>query len=231
MAHKNRGYLFSLCFNAYFYCISFFNFTAAIGIIILYFLPKEHGVSNNNGNVKERSFFGESLHLVGQYFKARFLITLILGAACYLFMWLVLDLKWRVPVSIIVGLFNLVPYIGPIAAMILSAIVVVFQDPMDVLWMIIFQFAFQLIDSIMLSPLLMGKSMGLHPMVVFFAIFIGGSVWGIVGMIVATPIAAIAALAVRRIRKSIKEKRQFEEQQSVNQDSGDINGGGTGDTT
>lgn len=188
-------------------------------------------MSNNNGNVKERSFFGESLHLVGQYFKARFLITLILGAACYLFMWLVLDLKWRVPVSIIVGLFNLVPYIGPIAAMILSSIVVVFQDPMDVLWMIIFQFAFQLIDSIVLSPFLMGKSMGLHPMVVFFAIFIGGSVWGIVGMIVATPIAAIAALAVRRIRKSIKEKRQFEEQQSVNQDSGDINGGGTGDTT
>lgn len=188
-------------------------------------------MSNNSGNVKERSFFGESLHLVGQYFKARFLITLILGAVCYLFMWLVLDLKWRIPVSIIVGLFNLVPYIGPIAAMIISAIVVVFQDPMDVLWMIIFQFGFQLIDSIVLSPLLMGRSMGLHPMVVFVAIFIGGSVWGIVGMIVATPIAAIAALAVRRIRKHIKEKRQLEVLQREDQGSTDTGSGQNSNTT
>ena len=157
---------------------------------------------------KERSFFGESLHLVGQYFKARLLITLILGVACYLFMWLVLDLKGRIPVSIMVGVFNLVPYIGPIAAMIISAIVVVFQQPIDVLWMTIFQFGFQILDAALLSPLIMGKSMGLHPLVVFVAIFIGGSVWGILGMVVATPIAAIAALAVRRIRKKIKEKNQ-----------------------
>ena len=179
-------------------------------------------MSEQKGIIKEeRSFFGESLHLVSQYFKARLLITLILGVACYIFMWLVLDLKWRVPVSIAVGLFNLVPYIGPIVAMIISAIVVVLQEPIDVLWMIIFQFGFQLIDSIVLSPLLMGKSMGLHPMVVFVAIFIGGSVWGIVGMFVATPIAAIAALAVRRIRKRIKEKRKLEQQQEVSWDTDD----------
>lgn len=157
---------------------------------------------------EERSFFRESLRLVGQYFKVRLLITVILGVLCYLFMWLVLDLEGKVPVSIVVGLFNLVPYAGPIAAMIISAIVVVFQDPMDVLWMTVFQFGFQIIDSAVLSPLMMGKSMGLHPLVVFFAIFIGGSVWGILGMVIATPVAAIAALAVRRIRKSIREKKE-----------------------
>ena len=123
-------------------------------------------------------------------------------------MWLVLDLKWRVPVSIMVGLFNLVPYIGPIAAIIISAIVVVFQNPIDVLWMTIFQFVFQILDAALLSPLIMGKSMGLHPLVVFAAIFIGGSAWGILGMVVATPIAAIAALAVRRIGRKIREKNQ-----------------------
>ena len=164
---------------------------------------------------EERGFFRESVHLVGQYFKARILITLVLGVSCYLFMWLVLDLKWRIPVSIIVGVFNLVPYIGPIAAMIISAIVVVFQDPMDVLWMMIFQLVFQILDSAVLSPFIMGKSMGLRPLVVFVAIFIGGSVWGVLGMVVATPIAAIAALAVRKISKKRRQKNPPEEDTSA----------------
>ncbi len=165
-----------------------------------------------NDNLKkepqQRSFFGESMHLIGQYFKTRLLVSLIFGVVCYLFMWLVLDLGGKVPVSIMVGLFNLVPYIGPIAAMIISAIVVVFQDPMDVLWMTIMLFSLQIIDAVLLSPLMLGKSMGLHPFVVFVAIFIGGCVFGVLGMIIATPIAAIAALAVRRIRKNIRQKQE-----------------------
>lgn len=192
-----------------------------LGIIVIVLFALEDCVMGKGKNAinKERSFFRESLHLVGQYFKARLLITIILGAACYLFMWLVLDLKGREPVSIVVGLFNLVPYAGPIAAMIISAIVVVFQDPMDVLWMTVFQFGFQIIDSVVLSPLMMGKSMGLHPLVVFVAIFIGGSVWGILGMVIATPVAAIAALAVRHIRKSIREKKEQQIPKSIDDGS------------
>ena len=161
---------------------------------------------NRNVLHEERSFFRESLHLVGQYFKSRLLVSLIFAVVCWLIMWLVLDLKGAVPVSIMIGLFNLVPYIGPIVAMIVTAIVVVFQDPMDVLWMTILQFGLQIIDSVILSPLMLGKSMGLHPIVVFVAIFIGGSVFGVVGMIIATPVAAIAALAARRIRKHLRQK-------------------------
>ena len=99
--------------------------------------------------------------------------------------------------------------VGPqevLIIMIVTAIVVVFQDPMDVLWMTILQFGLQIIDSVLLSPLMLGKSMGLHPLVVFVAIFIGGSVFGVVGMIIATPVAAIAALAARRIRKRIRQR-------------------------
>lgn len=155
---------------------------------------------------EERSFFRESLHLVGKYIKSRLLVSLMFTVVCWLIMWLLLDLKGAVPVSIMIGLFNLVPYIGPIAAMIITAVVVVFQDPMDVLWMTILQFGLQIIDSVLLSPLMLGKSMGLHPVVVFVAIFIGGSVFGVLGMIIATPVAAIAALAVRRIHKHIRKK-------------------------
>ncbi len=163
---------------------------------------------NRNVLQEERSFFRESLHLVGQYFKSRLLVSLIFTVVCWLVMWLLLDLKGAIPVSIMIGLFNLVPYIGPIVAMIVTAIVVVFQDPMDVLWMTILQFGLQIIDSVLLSPLMLGRSMGLHPIVVFVAIFIGGSVFGVVGMIIATPVAAIAALAARRIRKNLAQKQE-----------------------
>ena len=164
------------------------------------------GKKSRNVLREERSFFRESLHLVGQYFKSRLLVSLIFTVVCWLIMWLVLDLKGAVPVSIMVGLFNLVPYIGPIVAMIVTAIVVVFQDPMDVLWMTILQFGLQIIDTVLLSPLMLGKSMGLHPIVVFVATFIGGSVFGVVGMIIATPVAAIAALAAQRMLKHLRQK-------------------------
>ncbi|MBT3318304.1 MAG: AI-2E family transporter [Clostridia bacterium] len=187
------------------------------------------GKRNRNVLQEERSFFCESLHLVGQYFKSRLLVSLIFTVVCWLIMWLVLDLKGAIPVSIMIGLFNLVPYIGPIVAMIVTAIVVVFQDPMDVLWMTILQFGLQIIDTVLLSPLMLGKSMGLHPIVVFVAIFIGGSVFGVVGMIIATPVAAIAALAARRIRRYLREKNApvissgSGEQSGSGQDGGDTN--------
>lgn len=174
---------------------------------------------------QERSFFSESLHLVGQYFKSRLLVSLIFAVVCWLIMWLVLDLNGAVPVSIMIGLFNLVPYFGPIVAMIITAIVVVFQEPMDVLWMMILQLGLQIIDSVVLSPLMLGKSMGLHPLVVFVAIFIGGSVFGVVGMIIATPVAAIAALAVRRIRKRIRKKNEQIAGVSGNDDKKDSSAG------
>lgn len=145
-------------------------------------------------------FVGDSFRILGKYLKARLLISLILGVVCYIVLAL-LGLKLKLLISIIVFLFNLVPYVGPIASMIITTIIVAFQPPVaNVLWVIIMQFGLQVADGVVLSPMILGKSLGVHPVVVFIAIFIGGSVFGILGMVFATPVAAIAALLVKRIR-------------------------------
>ena len=152
------------------------------------------------------SFVKEAFRIVVKYFKARLLISLIIGAACYAVM-LVLGLSWKIPVSIVAGLFNLVPYIGPVVAMIVTAVVVVFQNPMDVVWMTITLFGLQILDAVVLSTLILGKSLRVHPLVVFVAVFVGGSMFGIPGVIIAAPAAAIAALLVRRLYKGRKSQQ------------------------
>lgn len=147
------------------------------------------------------SFVGDSFRILGKYFKARLLISLIMGVVCYIVLAL-LGLKLKLLISIVVFLFNLVPYMGPVASMIVTAIIVAFQPPLiNVLWVTIMQFGLQIVDGVVLSPLILGRSLGVHPIVVFIAIFIGGSVFGILGVVFATPVAAIAALLVKRIRE------------------------------
>jgi len=160
----------------------------------------------------QRSFFGESLHLVGKYFKSRLLVTLIVGAVCWVVMGpLVLGVKGAIPVSIFVGLANLVPYVGPFAGIAVTAVVCLVQQPMAALWMVLTLFGLQILDAVVLSPLMLGKSLGLHPIVVFIAIALGGSAFGIIGVVIATPVAAIAALAARRIRNKFREKQAAKE--------------------
>jgi len=144
-------------------------------------------------------FIKESFGILFKYFKARFFISLILGVICYVVLW-ILGVRLRLLISIIVAIFNLLPYIGPMAAMVVTAVIVVFQDPMFALWATIMNFGLQLLDAWVFSPLILGKSLGVPPIVVFVAIVVGGSLFGILGLVFAVPAAAIIALLIRTIR-------------------------------
>ena len=146
-------------------------------------------------------FIKESFALLGRYFASRLLICLILGIACYIVLWIV-GIRLKLLISILVAVTTLVPYIGPIAAMVVTALIVVFQAPIYVLWMTIINFSLQLVDAWVLSPIIIGKNLGVPPILVIVAVIIGGSVFGILGIIFAVPAAAILALFMRKVRNA-----------------------------
>lgn len=171
---------------------------------------------------EEKSVFSEALSIVGKYFGVRLLVSVIFSAVTWVVMGpLVLGIKGAIPVSIFVGLANLVPYVGPFVAMAVTAVVTGVQtidelgglDEMYILWMMLTLLGLQVLDAVVLSPLMLGRSLGLHPIVVFIAIMAGGSAFGIIGVIVATPVAAIVALILRRIRKKLHARRQTNAQE------------------
>lgn len=141
----------------------------------------------------------EALAILGKYFTGRLLISLILGIVCYIVLW-IMGLRLRLLISILVALLNLVPYLGPIIAMAASALIVVFQNPIAALWVTVMNFALQLVDSLVLSPLILGRSLKVPGIVVVVAVLAGGSVLGIWGLIFAVPAAAIVLMIIRRVR-------------------------------
>ena len=145
------------------------------------------------------SFIKESFAILVRYFTGRLKISLILGVVCYIVLW-ILDIRLKLLISFIVAAANLVPYIGPMAAMVISALIVIFQNPIYTLWVTVMSFGLQLLDSFVLSPLILGKSLGLPAIVVLVAIIVGGSVFSFWGIVFAVPVAAIISLLIRKIR-------------------------------
>lgn len=94
-------------------------------------------------------------------------------------------------IGIIAGICNLIPYVGPFVGTILAAIIGLLSGrPIKVLYAIIAMIVVQQIDNNLLAPKIVGESVGLHAVFTMLAILIGGNVGGLLGMLLAVPLAA-----------------------------------------
>lgn len=127
---------------------------------------------------------------LGNYLRGQFVDAVVFGVLSTIALWL-LNIKYFLFIGAFAGLANLIPFIGPIAG-VLPAVVVAVLDTGDVVrgGYVIFAFVvLKLIDDMIVQPLVVGKSVNLHPMLVAVAILVGGHVFGILGMLLAVPCA------------------------------------------
>lgn len=104
---------------------------------------------------------------------------------------LIVGVDYALIIGIISGLFNLVPYLGPIVGTLIAGIVALLGGSYwTVFWTIVSMIIVQQLDSNIFQPRVVGHNVGLHPLFIMIAIIIGGSRGGILGMLVAVPIAA-----------------------------------------
>lgn len=109
--------------------------------------------------------------------------------------------------GLICGITNIIPYIGPWVGGGIAAIVGFTVSPLVGIFTIVIAFIAQQIDGLVLQPLIMGKTMKLHPVTIMIGLLVFGYLFGIIGMIIATP--AIACLKV--IILFINDKYQIKE--------------------
>ena len=114
-------------------------------------------------------------------------------------------------IGIVAGLFNLIPFIGPVMGMIPAIIIYLITDqivPIHIIYVLLIIGVFsivQLIDNLVMSPYIMGSSVGLHPMLVIILVLFGASASGILGMLFAVPIVAILKVIVEELSSAIKK--------------------------
>lgn len=97
------------------------------------------------------------------------------------------------------GLVSFVPYLGFIAGIFAASIaaLVQFQDLTPLAWVFLVFMIGQLVESMILTPWLVGDRIGLHPVAVVFAVMAGGQLFGFVGVLIALPVAAVVAVGLR----------------------------------
>ncbi len=122
-------------------------------------------------------------------------------------------------VGIAVGLANTIPYFGPVLGYILSVIISIIEtgDFSLVIVCLLAIFVVQMLDNLVFQPFLFSRSADMHPVAILFIILVGAETAGILGMLVAIPIATIIKITINQISWSFNNYQVFRREQVVSQ--------------
>jgi predicted PurR-regulated permease PerM len=136
---------------------------------------------------------------IAGFLRGQAAVCLILGTFYALALWAI-GLNFGVLIGMAAGFLSFIPYVGSLTGLILSVGVAVVQFWPHWTWILVtlaIFFAGQFVEGNILSPKLVGASVGLHPVWLMFALFAFGSLFGFVGLLLAVPLAAAAGVLAR----------------------------------
>ena len=157
----------------------------------------------------------ESNKVLAAFMRGQLLVMLSLGVIYALGLNL-LGLNYALLIGVLAGLAGIVPYLGFIVGIAAALIIAFFQfDSYLPLALVFVVFAVgQIVESFMLTPLLVGDRIGLHPVAVIFAILSGGQLFGFMGVLLALPIAAVIMVLLRHLHKGYINSPLYGQQDS-----------------
>jgi predicted PurR-regulated permease PerM len=133
---------------------------------------------------------GEVGTALGSFVRGQLLVALIVGIASSLGMW-VIDLPFWLLIGMLAGLLNLIPFLGPFVGGALAASVALLAgDLSQAIWAVVIFTAIQQVDNHVITPRVLRTRVILSPLVIVLALIIGGSVAGLLGVLIAVPVTA-----------------------------------------
>lgn len=140
----------------------------------------------------------ETDDVLGAFLRGQILVMFAL-AVIYTIGLSVTGVDFAIAIGVVAGLVSFVPYLGFVFGIALALLVVALEP--DPLWHIVGVFATftiaQMIEGTVLTPKLVGDRIGLHPVLVIFAVVAGGQLFGFFGILLALPVAAVLSVLVR----------------------------------
>ena len=135
-------------------------------------------------------------NVFGKYVRGQLIISLIIGILCTIVL-LILKVDFAVLLGFSAGLFNIIPFLGPVIGAIPAALTALYISPLKALLVILLFIAVQQIDNYFISPNIMKHQVGVHPGVIIFSLITGGAVFGFLGLLLAVPTVAIIQEVLR----------------------------------
>jgi len=195
--------------------LSFITYLALVPFILFFFLYEGPGIKRVALQLVPNRYFETVITLMfninqklGGYLRGMLFEALCVSLLSMAVLG-VLRVEYALIIGATAGLFNMIPYMGPVSGAI-PAILIQFMNTHSIqncVYVAIAFAAIQVIDNMLLQPLIYSQSSDVHPLLILFAAMVGGSFGGLWGMIVSVPLAGIIKVLVEQIYKEFMYRR------------------------
>ncbi len=154
---------------------------------------------------------GECHEVLGAFMRGQLLVMLALGIV-YAVGLTSISLELGLLIGLLAGLASLVPYLGFVVGISAALVAGLFQfglDPYPIIGIVAVFSIGQALEGMLLTPLLVGDRIGLHPVAVIFAILAGGQLFGFTGVLLALPVAAVIMVFLRHVHELYKDSNMY----------------------
>ncbi|SCG83260.1 UPF0118 membrane protein [Proteiniborus sp. DW1] len=128
--------------------------------------------------------------ILGRFIRGQLLVCSFVGISTTI-MLLIIGVDFAIIIGLIAGIADIIPYFGPIIGIFPAIIFALLKGPSKALWVIVSFIIIQQLESNVIAPKIVGERVGVHPVGVMLALLIGGSYFGISGMIFAIPLTIV----------------------------------------
>ena len=175
-------------------------------------VKKIHGLLPRKWEPTAVKLAKESDEVLGAFLRGQMLVMLVLAFIYSMGLWWV-GLELALIIGLVAGLVSFVPYLGFIVGILLASVAAImqFHDPSILLLVAVVFGVGQALEGMLLTPLLVGDKIGLHPVAVIFAVMAGGTLFGFVGVLLALPVAAIVMVLLRHVQQVYRQSDLYAE--------------------
>ena len=154
----------------------------------------------------KQNFFQNSNYIFFKFISGQLIDAVVVGILVTVAM-SIIGVKYSILLGFIIGLFNIIPYFGAIVAVGLSILITVITGGLSkAFWMALIVIILQQIDSNIINPKIIGDSLEISPLLVIIAVTVGGAYFGVLGMFLAVPVAAVFKIIINDWIEAKKEK-------------------------
>lgn len=141
-------------------------------------------------------------HALGSFIRGQLLVSAVVGVLIFAGL-SIIGIDFALVIGLVAGLFNIIPYFGPVIGAIPAVIFAFLESPVLVVYVIILFVLVNQFESAVVGPNILGEQVGVHPVAVIFAILAGGHLFGVVGILLAVPTAAIIKVILRYLHERL----------------------------
>lgn len=145
---------------------------------------------------KIEKYFNNSNQIFFKFLSSQIIDAVIVGILATIVM-SILKVKYAVLLGFMIGLFNIIPYFGAIVAVAIAILITLITGGVSqAIWMAISVIILQQIDANIINPKIVGNSLEISPLLIIFSVTVGGAYFGVIGMFLAVPVAAVLKILI-----------------------------------